>query len=176
MHRFADLVISNIHYAATFAEGDLRPSPTQGLAVLTCMDCRIDTMSVFGLDPGAAHVVRNAGARATDDALRSLILSTNKLGVRRIAVVHHTYCGVNTSMEDVRESVRTTSGADPSAIDFALYDDPEIALLEDLERIASCPFIPEGIPIGGFIYDVATGRITGMKVVDVVHAAETSQA
>ncbi len=167
MHRFADLVTSNTRYAATFDAADLQPSPTQGLAVLTCMDCRIDTGSVFGLDPGAAHVVRNAGARATDDALRSLILSTNKLGVRRIAVVHHTYCGVNTTFEDVRDSVQDVSGTDPAGIDFHLYADPESALLEDLDRIAACPYLPEGVPVGGFVYDVATGRITGIKVVEV---------
>lgn len=164
MHRYADVysdvLEGNERYHQAFDRGDLMPLPRKSLAVLTCMDCRIDTVSVFGLDPGDAHAIRNAGARATDDAIRSLIVSTIELGVRRIAVVHHTHCGAaSVTTDQLRSHVVDATGNDPAEVDFALFSDPEQALRSDVERIAACPYLPPGTIVAGFMYDVTTGRI-----------------
>lgn len=164
MHRYADVysdvLEGNERYHQAFNAGDLMPLPRKQLAVLTCMDCRIDTVSVFGLDPGDAHAIRNAGARATDDAIRSLVVSTVKLGVRRIAVVHHTHCGAaSVTPEQLRTDILDATGNDPEGMDFALFSDPEQALRSDVERIAACPYLPPGTLVAGFMYDVTTGRI-----------------
>ncbi len=160
MQTFQDLIEANERHRQGFDTGDLLPLPQRQLAVLTCMDCRIDTAAVFGLDPGDAHVLRNAGARASDDAIRSLIISTTKLGVRRIAVVHHTQCGAaSTTHEQIVAAVREATGADSSAIDYLLFADPAEALRSDVERLASCPYLPHGVLVAGFLYDVTTGAI-----------------
>lgn len=160
MQVFQDLIDANVRYHQAFAAGNLLPPPRRQLAVVTCMDCRIDTASVFGLDPGDAHVLRNAGARASDDVIRSLVVSTVKLDVRRIAVVHHTHCGAAATTQDLLvDEVQRTTGADPAAIDFLLFDDPEQALRADVERLATCPYFPEGTLVAGFMYDVSTGLI-----------------
>jgi carbonic anhydrase len=122
------LIEANSRYHQAFDAANLLPPPRRQLAVLTCMDCRIDTASVFGLDPGDAHVLRNAGARASDDAIRSLVVSTVKLEVRRIAVVHHTHCGAAAITQDLLvDEVLATTGSDAHAIDFLLFDDLEQA-------------------------------------------------
>lgn len=161
MKVFRQLLAANEEYRRAFDKGNLLPPPLKQLAVLTCMDCRIDTASVFGLDPGDAHVLRNAGARVSDDAVRSLIVSTAKLGVRRIAVVHHTHCGAASMTEpELREAVVERTGHDPGEIDFLLFADPEHALQADIERLCTCPFLPEGTLVGGFMYDVETGVLS----------------
>lgn len=158
MKVFRQLLAANEQYHRAFDKGNLLPPPLKQLAVLTCMDCRIDTASVFGLDPGDAHVIRNAGARVSDDAIRSLIVSTTMLGVRRIAVVHHTHCGAaSTDEHQLRDAVLARTGHDPGAIDFLLFRDPEHALEADIERLCTCPYLPEGTLVGGFMYDVETG-------------------
>lgn len=160
MQVFQDLIEANSRYHQAFDAANLLPPPRRQLAVLTCMDCRIDTASVFGLDPGDAHVLRNAGARASDDAIRSLVVSTVKLEVRRIAVVHHTHCGAAAITQDLLvDEVLATTGADAHAIDFLLFDDPEQALRDDVLRLASCPYLPAGTLVAGFMYDVSTGLI-----------------
>ncbi|MCU0269334.1 MAG: carbonic anhydrase [Acidimicrobiales bacterium] len=160
MHVLRDLLEANHRYHQGFRHAGLLPPPRKGLAVLTCMDCRIDTASVFGLLPGDAHVVRNAGARATDDALRSLVLSTVRLGVSRIAVVHHTNCGaIGATDDEVRTAVLATTGHDPAeaGLDLWLAMDEKEALDDDVARIAGCRFLPTGTLVAGFLYDVETG-------------------
>ena len=176
MQIFQDLIEANEKYHRGFEDGDLLPLPKRQLAVLTCMDCRIDTASVFGLDPGDGHVLRNAGARASDDAIRSLIISTTKLGVRRIAVVHHTHCGAaSTTHQEIVDEVRETTGANPDAIDFLLFTDPADALRSDVERLATCPFLPPGVLVAGFMYDVSTGIIAQeTEILEVPTAAVVS--
>jgi len=169
---FHDLIEANERYRQGFDAADLLPLPKRQLAVLTCMDCRIDTASVFGLDPGDAHVIRNAGARASNDAIRSLIISTTKLGVRRIAVVHHTHCGAAaTTHEELVDQVWQTTGADSSAIDYLLFTDPAEALRSDVDRLATCPYLPAGVLVAGFMYDVSTGVIKQeTDILEVPHA------
>ena len=175
MQIFQDLIEANERYRQGFDAGDLLPPPRRHLAVLTCMDCRIDPASVFGLDPGDAHVLCNAGARASNDAIRSLIISTTKLGVRRIAVVHHTHCGAaSTTHDEIVDEVLQTTGADPSSIDFLLFVDPAEALRSDVERLASCPYLPAGVLVAGFMYDVSTGVIK--QETDILEAPTATPA
>ncbi len=157
---FEDLLSANTEYAEAFDKGHLMPLPYKQLAVVTCMDCRIDTASVFGLDPGDAHVMRNAGARVTSDVLRSLIISTNKMGVARIAIVHHTHCGAAaTTHDDLLNTVQENTGNIPDSYDFHLFTDTQEALLEDVSLVLSCPYIPKDTAVAGFFYDVEIGLL-----------------
>jgi len=160
VQHFEDLLQSNAEYAAEFHRGDLAAVPTRRLAILTCMDCRIDVHEAFGLAPGQAHVLRNAGARASDDAIRSLIKSTIQLEVNRIAVVHHTDCGAaKIDLDTLRARVVERTGNDPVAVDFQLIADQEQSIIDDVDRLRTSPYLPPGTAIAGFIYDVSTGRL-----------------
>lgn len=155
---FEDLLTANAHYVERFDLGHLSAPPRRHLAVLTCMDARIDTHEALGLVEGDAHVLRNAGARVTDDVVRSLIKSVHQLGVDRVAVVHHTDCGAaKVRLADLRAAVQGATGHDPADVDFHLIADPGAALLEDVEALVRCPFLPDGLPVGGFVYHVETG-------------------
>ena len=135
--------------------------PALKLAVLTCMDARIDPEALLGLRPGDAHVIRNAGGRASDDAIRSLIISSRLLGTREFAVVHHTDCGMLTfSNDDLRGKLEAETGADASGIDFLPFGDLQQSVRDDVAAIKASPFIDEDIPVRGFVYDVKTGRLT----------------
>ena len=158
MHRFADLLNANADHVAHFGDGDLEAPPRLRLAVLTCMDARIDAYRAFGLHSGDAHVLRNAGARVTDDMIRSLIKSTNQLGVTRVAIVHHTDCGAaKIELHSLRSRVAENTGHDPAFVDFHLIHDDDQAVLDDVEALAACPWLPPGTVVGGFMYDVRTG-------------------
>jgi carbonic anhydrase len=162
---FDDLLEANEAHAATFDTGELAAPPRRRLAVLTCMDCRIDEHEAFGIRPGDAHVLRNAGARASDDAIRSLIKSTHQLEVNRIAVIHHTDCGAaKIELAELRAKVLDRTGHDPVEIDFHLIGDPDATLLADVERIRSSPYLPAGTLVGGFVYDVRTGRLDARAI------------
>jgi carbonic anhydrase len=155
---FDDLVTANASYAKDFSLGALPAPPRRKLAVVTCMDCRIDPLAVLGLAPGDAHVMRNAGARVTDDVLRSLVKSVNQLGVTRVAVMHHTDCGAAKIQLDVlRAAVEAATGNDPAEVDFHLIADPDQALADDVEAVRSHPYLPSGTEVAGFVYDVTTG-------------------
>ncbi|MCU0309448.1 MAG: carbonic anhydrase [Acidimicrobiales bacterium] len=168
MHRFADLVGANATHASHFEDGALEAPPAHQLAVVTCMDARIDDYRAFGLHPGEAHVLRNAGARVTDDVIRSLVKSTIQLGVTRIAVVHHTDCGAaKIELGSLRRHVIERTGNDPVELDFHLIADPDQAILDDVEALAHCPFLPPGTVIGGFVYDVRTGTVDPRLVREV---------
>ena len=154
MSAFDDLLASNEAFAAQFAAGELPAPPAKHLAVLTCMDARILPLAVFGLDPGDAHIVRNAGGRVTEDALRSLLVSCHVLEVRSIAVVHHTECAMGRmTQEELAERV----GSDD--IDFRVIGDPSASLKEDVGRLQSSRWFPPGTEIRGYEYDVRTGRL-----------------
>jgi carbonic anhydrase len=160
VQRFEDLIQANTDYAARFPHAGLGPIPQRHLAVLTCMDCRIDVHQVLGLAPGEAHVLRNAGARATDDAIRSLIKSTIQLEVDRIAVVHHTDCGAaKIQLDDLRARVLERTGHEPSDVDFHLIGDERQSIVDDVERLCASPYLPPGTDVAGFLYDVRTGRL-----------------
>lgn len=160
MDRFSDLIDANSEFTESFAFADMSSLPRRQLAVVTCMDCRIDTHLAFGLGPGDAHVLRNAGARASDDMIRSLVKSTHQLGVNRIAVIHHTRCGAAMiRLDELRQRVLAESGHDPVDVDFMLIDDPHQALLDDLERLRANHYLPPGTALAGFVYDVTTGHL-----------------
>lgn len=143
-----------------FSGGRLTPEPAQNLAVVTCMDCRFDPLSCFGLSPGDVHIIRNAGARVTDDVIRSLIVSTVQLGVDRIAVVHHTDCATQSlTVSQMTDAVLAATGVDPAGIDFMFRSDGPQTLLSDIRSITRCPFLPKGTEVAGFIFEVETGRV-----------------
>ena len=146
---FDDLTTANAAYAGDFTLSDLAAAPARNLAVVTCMDCRIDPLAVLGLEPGDAHVLRNAGARVTDDVLRSLVKSVNQLGVTRIVVMHHTDCGAaKIVLADLRQKVAATTGNDPAEVDFHLIGDPDAALADDVAALCAVP-LPAGGHTGG---------------------------
>ena len=156
---FKDLVDGNDTFIETFPNGSLSPIPRRHLAVVTCMDCRIDPLAMFGLAAGDIHVMRNAGARITPDMLRSLIKSVNQLEVDRIAIVHHTDCGAaKIDLPSLREKVAAATGSDPIDVEFHLIADQTAALDADLEAVRTCPYLPVGTAVAGFIYDVESGR------------------
>ncbi|MCD9623316.1 beta-class carbonic anhydrase [Rhabdothermincola salaria] len=168
MHRFRDLLDANADHAAHFADAHLEAPPRLGLAVLTCMDARIDAHEAFGLRPGDAHLLRNAGARTTDDMIRSLIKSTNQLGVSRIAVVHHTDCGAaKIELGRLRRAVTDATGHDPDDVEFHLIADEDQAIVDDVDALVACPWLPPGTVVGGFMYDVVTGTIDPRLVREV---------
>lgn len=154
-----EFVAANAGYAERFTHGDLPMPPSRRVAVLTCMDARLDPAAFLGLQPGDAHVIRNAGGRASDDAIRSLAISQQLLGTREVVVIHHTDCGMLTFTNDqLRSKLREELGADASAIDFLPFKDLEQSVRDDLHRIAESPFLLD-VPVSGFIYDVRSGRL-----------------
>lgn len=158
---FADVLAGNDDYAAGFGLAGLEPVAARGLAVVTCMDSRIEPLDMLGLKPGDAKIMRNAGARVTTDVLRTLALATHLLGVTRVMVVAHTKCKMaSASTAEVVAAIEQSSGIDVRSLDFQLIADQRATLAEDVQKIHSWPFLPPGVPVGGFVYDVDTGRLT----------------
>jgi carbonic anhydrase len=154
-----ELLRANAEYARTFDRGALSMPPAKRLAIVTCMDARIDPARAFGLEEGDAHVIRNAGGRARE-ALRSLVISQRLLGTTEIAVIHHTECGMLTfTNPDLHAKVKKDLGADASHIDFLPFSDLEESIREDVSFLMSSPLIPGDIVVRGFLYDVHTGRL-----------------
>ena len=161
MPELPELLAANERYAASFTKGDLLMPPARHVAVLACMDARLHPEKFLGLEEGDAHVIRNAGGRASDDALRSLIISYKLLGTREFVVIHHTDCGMLTfSNDQIREMLKNDTGADASAIDFLPFSDLEASVREDVRTIRSSPLIPDLITVTGFDFDVKTGRLS----------------
>lgn len=159
-----EVVAANAAYAEGFTQSGLGAPPGRRLAVLTCMDARVDPLRALGLDLGDAHVIRNAGGRASDDALRSLLLSWHALGTRSVLVVHHTRCGLHVDAVDrLRAEMDEATGRDTSAVPLLAFEDPDAALREDVERVRSSPYAPEGLEVRGFRYDVDTGRLIAVN-------------
>jgi carbonic anhydrase len=155
-----DLLAANERYAASFAKGDLPVPPARRVAVLTCMDARLDPERFLGLSEGDAHVIRNAGGRASDDAIRSLVISYKLLGTREFLVIHHEECGMLTfTNEQLREQLRRDLNADASGVDFLPFSDLDESVREDVETIRSSPLVAEDISVSGFVYDVKSGRL-----------------
>ncbi len=155
-----DLLAANERYAACFTKGDLPMPPGRHVSVLACMDARLHPEKFLGLDEGDAHVIRNAGGRASDDALRSLIISYKLLGTREFVVIHHTDCGMLTFTNDqLRDILRNDLNADASGIDFLPFSDLDESVRQDVQTIRSSPLIPDDISVSGFVFDVKTGRL-----------------
>lgn len=155
-----EVLAANERYSASFESGMLPAPPARHLAVVTCMDARILPLGVFGLEPGDAHIIRNAGGRVSDDVLRSLLVSIHVLGVRAIAIVHHTECSMARFGEpELRAIVEDATGGSTAGIEFQVIADAEGALREDLERIGASHLVPDGVEVRGYEYDVRTGRL-----------------
>ena len=154
-----DLLAKNASHAESFNKGLLTAPPALKLAVVTCMDARLDTHSLLGISEGDAHVIRNAGGVVSDDVVRSLLISQRLLGTREIMVIHHTGCGMATFRDDdLKDAIEEETGLRPS---FALeaFRELEQDVRQSMARIKASPFIPSKDGIRGFIYDVETGRL-----------------
>jgi carbonic anhydrase len=156
---FADVLAANDTYAEGFRLAGLPARAARGLAVLTCMDSRIEPLPMLGLAPGDAKILRNAGARVTDDVLRTLVLASYLLGVDRAMVVAHTKCRMAAGDEDeVHAALDEAGGPDTRSLAFLVTDDQEATLRADVQRIRSWPYLTK-LRVGGFLYDVDTGRL-----------------
>lgn len=163
MAQLDQLLDANRTFAEGFDRGDLPMPPARSVAVLACMDARLHPEKFLGLDLGDAHVIRNAGGRASDDAIRSLIISSRLLGTREFVVVHHTDCGMLTfSNEDLRGKLAADTGTDASGIDFLPFSDLEQSVRDDVARIQASPFIDQDITVTGLVYDVKTGKLNAV--------------
>jgi carbonic anhydrase len=174
-----EVLDANEHYADTFgAKGSLAMPPARRFAILTCMDARLDPAKFAGLAEGDAHVVRNAGGRASDDAIRSLVISHKLLGTREWFVIHHTNCGMEFFTNDVMRGLLAKSldtaelrngqfvdvGKGPGSraaefIEWLTISNQKQSVVDDVTRIRTHPLVPAGVAIYGYIYDVTTGRL-----------------
>ena len=158
---FADLISANSEYIKDFKYSDLTGRAGKGLAIVTCMDSRINPLSVVGMRSGDAKILRNAGARVTEDVLRTLVLATYLLGVDRILVMPHTDCAMASRSEpEIHELIDTKFNIDTRSLEFKTTNDQIGALKTDVTRVRSYPLLREGVQVGGAVYDVKTGTIT----------------
>ena len=158
---FEDLLNANEQYARTFSLAGLEPAAAKHFALVTCIDSRIEPLAALGLRPGDAKILRNAGGRVTDDVLRSLVTAVALLGVRRIAVMHHTACALaGRSDAQIRSTIRAATGTDLGQMWLGAMPDPGAALAADVEAIRACQNIPSGVAVAGWRYDVQTGEVT----------------
>lgn len=159
-HPHADELIShNAEYAARFHDADLEVSPSRRLAVVACMDSRMDVFQILGLANGEAHIIRNAGGVITDDVIRSLCLSQRSLGTREIVLVHHTDCGLQKVDEaEFKAELEAELGIKPW---WALesFQDPHADVAQSIRRLRMTPFVPHKDHVRGFVYDVTTGSL-----------------
>ncbi|MGA4996249.1 beta-class carbonic anhydrase [Nonomuraea bangladeshensis] len=160
MSAFDDLFAANAEFAKEFGSSDLTGRAARGLGVVTCMDSRIDPLGLLGLKPGDAKILRNAGARVTDDVLRTLVVGVYVLGVERVLVMPHTDCGMTKVTDADIHDLTAERGVDTRSLDFHTVPDQWAALRHDLTRIRTSPFLPTGMPVTGAIYDVRTGRLS----------------
>ena len=174
-----EVLEANASYAASFGnKGSLATPPARRLAILTCMDARLDPARFAGLSEGDAHVIRNAGGRASDDAIRSLVISYKLLGTREWFVIHHTGCGMESFTNDVMRDLLSSSlepaslgpagwqdtGKGPGStegeyVNWLTISDNAASVVEDVNRIRNHPLVPDDIPVYGYLYDVKSGRL-----------------
>ena len=158
-------------YADTFDRGDLPMPPAKGVAVVACMDARLNVYGLLGLQEGDAHVIRNAGGVVTDDEIRSLAISQHLLGTKEIILIHHSDCGMLTfSDDDFRRRLQEETGIKPHWTAEA-FDDVEGDVRQSIARIKASPFIPHRESVRGFVYDVHTGRLDEVSERQVVTSA-----
>lgn len=158
--QFADVLTANAAYAHNFSRADLDGRAARGLAVLTCIDSRIDPLGMLGLKSGDAKILRNAGARVTDDVLATLVIARYLLGVGRLMVIAHTDCRMVAGNEDeLPSAIREAGGPETSDLSFPTSGDQSASVCADVERVHSFGRL-EALQVGGFVYDVTTGRLT----------------
>jgi carbonic anhydrase len=157
---FDDLFAANSEFAAQFDDGNLAPRAARGLAVVTCMDSRIDPFATLGIKAGDAKILRNAGARVTDDVLRTLVLAHYLLGVDRVLVMPHTNCRMASSSEpELHDLIEDEFGVDTRSLEFRTTTDQRASLVQDVGRIRSYPLLPKELAVCGAILDIHTGRL-----------------
>jgi carbonic anhydrase len=157
---FDDLLAANKEFAADFTLGGFDGIAHAGIAIVTCMDSRIDPLAMLGLKAGDAKIFRNPGGRVTPQALEALVLGVHLLNVERILVVPHTRCAMTSATEqELRERVGASAGTDASWQSFHVVEDQIAALQDDVQKVRSHPLIPESVLVGGFLYDVDTGLL-----------------
>jgi carbonic anhydrase len=158
---FDDLLAANAEYADSFDHGGFDGIAHAGVAIVTCMDSRIVPLQMLGLGYGDAKIFRNPGGRITPEALEALVLGVHLLGVERILVIPHTKCAMTTSSEaELQERISESAGIDASWQPFHVVHDQLEALAEDVQKVRTHPLIPDEVKVGGFLYDVDTGRLT----------------
>jgi carbonic anhydrase len=157
---FDDIIAGNQAFANSFEHSHLTGTATRGLAIVTCMDSRINPLAVVGMQSGDAKILRNAGARVTDDVLRTLVLATYLLGVKRVLVMPHTDCRMaNNNEAEIHAMINKQHGVDTRSIEFRTVADQRAALVSDVTRIRAFPLLPKGLVVAGALYDVASGLL-----------------
>ncbi len=157
-----EFVKANAHYADQFTKGGLPTPPGRHVAVVACMDARLDPAKALGLEEGDAHVIRNAGGRVAD-AIRSLVISQQLLGTREVVVLHHTDCGMLSFTDDqLRQKIQTDLGVETDE-PFYPFTDLDQSVRDDVEMIRTSPLLLKDIPVSGYIYDVHSGKIAEVK-------------
>ncbi|MGZ4445709.1 MAG: beta-class carbonic anhydrase [Nocardioides sp.] len=160
MADFDDLLSANQQFASDFTLGGFDGVAHAGVAIVTCMDSRIDPLNMLGLKAGDAKIFRNPGGRVTEAALEALVLGAHLLGVRRILVIPHTRCAMTANTEaELREKVGASAGQDASWAEFHVVEDQLASLEEDVRKVQAHPLIPDSVLVGGFVYDVDTGLL-----------------
>lgn len=187
-----EVLNANYAYAESFgAKSELALPPARGFAILTCMDARLDPAKYAGLSEGDAHVIRNAGGRASDDAIRSLVISYKLLGTKEWFVIHHSNCGMEFFTDEVIRGLLANSletaalgeqgfydvgtgpgSAEAKYIDWLTISEQAQSVTEDVQRIKNHPLVPAGIPVYGYIYDVTTGRLVEVPTATVAGVAK----
>ena len=157
---FNDLLIANQRFSNGFQHSELTGTALKGLAIVTCMDSRISPLAAVGMQAGDAKILRNAGARVTDDVLRTLVLASYLLGVVRVLVMPHTDCRMATADEaSIHTTIRDQFGVDTSSLEFHTVSNQRAALAEDVARIRAYPLLQKGVLVAGAIYNVSTGQL-----------------
>lgn len=157
---FSDVMAANTEYARHYNATGLTGTAARGLAVVTCMDSRIDPLNVLGMAPGDVKILRNAGARVTEDVMRTLVLATYLLGVNRILVMPHTDCRMASAAEwEVHEQILEKFGVDTRSVEFRTERDQIGALVTDVTRLRAYPLLPPDLVVAGALLDISTGRL-----------------
>ena len=157
---FSSEIAANDEYIKTFKYSGLTGVAQKGLAIVTCMDSRINPLSVMGMNSGDAKILRNAGARVTEDVLRTLVLATYLLGVKKILVMPHTNCRMASAEEaDIHEYIEKEFGVDTRSLEFRTVSDQRAALEIDVARIRTYPLLQKGVSVAGALYNVSTGQL-----------------
>jgi carbonic anhydrase len=160
MATFDEMLDANKNYAESFDQGDLPIPPARRVAIVTCMDARIHPEDALGIELGGAHMIRNAGGRVSDDAIRSLVISQRLLGTNEVVVMHHTDCGMMSFENgDLAAKIQEDLGVDASGHDFLTFTDLEQSVRDDVGALESSELIPDDVAIVGAIYEVESGKV-----------------